>query len=375
VRVGVSVVIFFIQMKISLFTTSLNRGGAERVFVNLANYWTAQGHQVQYVLFSQAGGLLEELNAGVEVVDLGQTRPQLPLRLAYIWAFKNYLKAERPDVVYSTLTYVTVTALIAGKIANYKGQMVVRQANSIANQAKVSIPVRLWNWFGYHVCYRWADSILVNSSNSRDEMVAMLPRLKDRVRLIYNPVMVPESLRRQNAKNEMPVVLASGRFAVQKDYATLLRAFRLVRDETMCRLVILGDGPLRSEMEAQIKELKLSEDVELLGYVNDTLSYYLSADLFVLTSKWEGFPNVLAEALAEGLPVVVTDSKGASREMVEPVLPDRIAAVGDDETIAAMICKTLRSPADSVAIQEHVRSNYSMAAIADQYLKLATSTH
>lgn len=357
-------------MKICLFTSSLNRGGAERVFVNLANHWLQQGHEVDFVVLSLEGGFREALQSGVRLVDLGERRTGLPARIDFIRAFVVYLKKEKPDQVFATLTYVTMTALWAKRLACYTGRVVVRQANSLTNQSEQSIPVKVWNWFGYHFCYRWADTILVNSRNSESEIMAMLPALKNKVRLIYNPVEVDGSMPRTSDQEPLPIVLASGRFAPQKDYPTLLRAFAKVRAQVGARLIILGDGPLRPEIESLISELKLNGSVELMGYVENTQDYYARARVFALASRWEGFPNVLVEALAAGVTAVVTDGKGASREILEPILPDNIVPVGDVAALAERIVASLKQTPESERYRDSIRERFDLPVIANQYLNI-----
>lgn len=358
-------------MKICLFTTSLHQGGAERVFVNLANRWVAQGHVVDFVAMTPEGRFRDSLSSEVNLVDLGAGRSFLPMRIDFIRLFGCYLKQSRPDQVFATLTYVTITALWAAKLSGYQGRVVVRQANSLQNQSGQSLPVRLWNWVGYHLCYRWADTILVNSRNSESEMLELLPALRSKVCLVHNPVIVRSQVERNDTVEAVPIVLASGRFAPQKDYPTLLRAFQRVVAKRPARLVVLGDGPLRAELEALITELGIGEAVELVGYVSDPDSYYARARVFVLSSRWEGFPNVLAEALAAGVPAVATDGKGASREILEPILPENVVPVGDVEALAERIEATLLMKPDSEAYRNYVRECFGLSVIAKKYLKVS----
>ena len=356
-------------MKICLFTASLNRGGAERVFVNLANHWVAKGHSVDFVVMSAGGGFLAELNSGVNLINLGEQRSRLPARFDFIRLFARYLREQTPDKVFATLTYVTITALWAAWMGRFKGQLVVRQANSLANQSSQSLGVCLWNKIGYHVAYRRADIILVNSKNSEREVAEQFPVLKRKLRLVHNPVVVPAVVERK-PPSDTPILLTSGRFAKQKDYPTLLRAFKLVREKVDATLIILGDGPDRENIEKEIEELGIAESVSLKGSVADPAVYYKQADIFVLTSRWEGFPNVLVEALSYGIPVVATDSLGASREIVEPILPQNVVEVADIAQIANRIYQTLNEFPDSSVLIQSVNDRFELSVIAEQYLTL-----
>lgn len=340
------------------------------MFVNLANHWAALGYEVDFVVMSAEGGFLDAISPAVNLVNLGAERGRLPVRLDFIRLFARYLKTNKPDQVFATLTYVTITALWGAKLVGYDGRMIVRQANSLENQSNQSLPVRLWNWVGYRVCYRWADTIMVNSRNSESEMLEMLPNLAPKVRLVFNPVIVSPEVDRLELEEAVPIVLASGRFAEQKDYPTLLRAFSLVVAKQPARLVILGDGPMRREIERCIDKLNIGDSVELAGYVSNTEKYYARARVFVLSSRWEGFPNVIVEALSAGVPVVATDGKGASREIVEPILPDNVVPVGDSEGLAERILTMLSTEPESEVYRDYIRERFDLPVIAEQYLKL-----
>ncbi|MGJ8639976.1 MAG: glycosyltransferase [Opitutaceae bacterium] len=357
-------------MKICLFTSDLAPGGAQRVFINLANHWHSQGHEIEFVVFTTQGSFRTEIAQGIKVVSLDRFFPKLPLRLDYILRFTRYLRKAQPDLVYSTLTQATISSLYARELSNFKGKLIVRQANSLVNQDSRPRGTRLWNWFGYQIAYRWADSIIVNSQNSRIEIEKKYPHLASKLRLIYNPVLLPRGLIRSRNSTKPAEILASGRFAEQKDYPTLLRAFKLVLEQVDAKLTILGDGKDRRAIEALIDQLGISSSVKLEGYVDDPYAYYSRANVFVLSSKWEGFPNVLAEALASDCPAVVTDGKGASREILEPILPDNIVEVGDVQSLALRIRETIENPLAEGIIREHTLSRFAITSIADQYLEL-----
>lgn len=356
-------------MRICLFTSSLKRGGAERVFVNLANFWVRSGIDVDFVVLTAEGGLKDELSKSVRLIDLSNKKCRIPLRIHFIRRFSNYLKHERPDKVFSTLTYVNITALWAKRISNYKGRMAVRQANSLYNQSEKGLAARIWNWIGYKVCFQWADAIIVNSKNSKIEVISINPALSPQIRLIYNPVEVLPKKKTCNSSSNLPLILASGRLSKQKDYPTLLRAFRRIRDAREARLIILGEGAERLAIEQLIKKMNLSPDVCLLGSVSNPFEYYYKSDLFILTSKWEGFPNVLTEALSAGVPVLATDCLGASREIIEPILPKNILPVGDDRALAARALETLEESIDPGALTRYAESRFKMDIIAAAYLE------
>lgn len=339
--------------------------------MNLANWWVENGHVVDFVVMNPDGGFRSDLSPTVRIIELSPVRGALPARIKLIRAFARYLSDEEPDRVFATLTYATITALWAGVFSGFRGKLVARQANSLNNQQGQSFPVKIWNELGYRFCYLKASGIIVNSKNSADELAQAYPRLSSKIRLIYNPVKLSAWPRKTaSCKNGVPVILASGRLSPQKDYPSLLRAFAKIVKARNAELIILGEGPEQSSIERLISELGIESQVKLLGNVDDPFQYYAQADLFILASKWEGFPNVLAEALASGLPVLTTDGMGASRDIVEPILPNNIVAVGDFEALASRALECLEESVDSNQLIDYAISRFDIENIADAYLSV-----
>jgi glycosyltransferase involved in cell wall biosynthesis len=191
--------------------------------------------------------------------------------------------------------------------------------------------------------------------------------------VIYNPIITESILAQAKQPVEHPwfqsglppVILGVGRLAPQKDFATLLRAFALVRQQRAARLLILGEGPERQRLEALAAELRIDKDVSLAGYDQNPYRFMSKASVFVLSSAWEGFGNVLVEALAVGAPVVATDCRDGPREILTSAGQGRLAPVGDSATLAKEIVATIDAepaPASLGALQvftrEHVLNQY-----------------
>ena len=200
----------------------------------------------------------------------------------------------------------------------------------------------------------------------------------EKVRTIYNPV-VTEDLAVQaqaplahpwfdvDASERIPVVLAAGRLTGQKDYPTLLRAFKEVRNQRPARLMILGEGQQRSALEALVKDLGIQEDVSLPGFVDNPFAYMARADLFVLSSAWEGLPGVLIQAMACGCPVVSTDCPSGPREILEGGTYGPLVEVGDARGLAEAMLSTLESSVPPPQLKARA-SDFSVEAISDEYL-------
>lgn len=331
--------------KVALFLPSLRGGGAERVMVNLARGFSEKGLEVDLVLAKAEGPYLSEVPAGVRVIDLHSSRV-----LASLPGLVRYLRRERPQAILSTLDHANIVALWARKLARVPNRLVVRVATNLSQSASntSSARGRLMPRL-IHKFYPWADAVVAISQGVADDLVKTARLSRERIQVIYNPVVTPEILEKAEeplnhpwfAPGEPPVILSVGRLTKQKDYPTLIRAFALVRQERPARLVILGEGEERPKLEALIQELGLEEDVSLPGFVDNPYAYMARSAVFVLSSAWEGFGNVLVEAMAVGTPVVSTDCPSGPAEILEGGKWGKLVPVGDVEKIAKAIIDTL----------------------------------
>jgi glycosyltransferase involved in cell wall biosynthesis len=206
--------------------------------------------------------------------------------------------------------------------------------------------------------YPWADAIVTVSQGSADDLVNLGLSSK-RIQVIYNPVVTPELF--EKAKEPIdhpwfkpgspPVILGVGRLEKQKDFPTLIRAFAQMHKQRPARLMILGEGKDRPDLEALVQELGLEEDVALPGFVANPFAYMASSAVFVLSSLYEGLPTVLIEAIAVGTRVVSTDCPSGPTEILENGRYGKLVAVGDIKSMAEAIVSTLEEPPDSESLQ------------------------
>ena len=331
--------------KVALFLPSLRGGGAERVMVNLARGFYDQGINVDLVLAKAEGPYLSEVPAGVRVIDLHSSRVLFSLP-----GLVRYLRRERPQSILSAMDHANIVAIWARKLSGVSCRVVVSvRANltqSIAHSTKFR--GRLMPNF-IRIFYPWADEIVTVSNGVADDFASITGLQRERIQVIYNPVVTPEILEKAEeplnhpwfAPGEPPVILSVGRLAKQKDYPTLIRAFALVHRECPARLMILGEGEERPKLEALIQELGLDDDISLPGFVDNPYAYMARVAVFVLSSAWEGFGNVLVEAMAVGTPVVATDCPSGPAEILEGGKWGKLVPVGDIEKIAKAIIETL----------------------------------
>jgi glycosyltransferase involved in cell wall biosynthesis len=335
-------------MKLALYLPSLRGGGAERAMVTKANGFADRGLHVDLVLATANGPYLDEVGFRVRIVDMGTKRVASTLP-----GLIRYLRCERPDAMLSALDHANVIALLARDLARVHTRMVVTVRTTVSSFVKQGRPSRQrYVLLLMKLLYNRADAIVAVSSGVADDLALVLGLPRSRVRVVYNPVVTPALRDLASASVEhpwlvpekLPLIIAVGRLTAAKDYPTLLKAFAKVRDKRDCRLIILGEGELRESLESLVDELGISESVQFPGFVDNPFAWMARASLFVLSSAWEGLPNVLIQAMACGLPVVSTDCPSGPYEILEGGKWGTLVPVGDVNALAAAIIKQIDHP-------------------------------
>jgi glycosyltransferase involved in cell wall biosynthesis len=390
------------QPRIGILLQSLQMGGAERMMLTLADGLSRAGCVVDFLLVVKRGELLGELPRAVRVIELGTVSkirllPSLiglsmrTLRLLVPVLLMNrqpkvvrslpkliaYLRTAEPDALLTTLPNNNLVAVWAKWLCRARTRIVVREANTTSKEVAACAanpfdgkwPILIREW------YPRSDGIVAISDGVAYDLsrVSELPR--ERITTVYNgadlqrleelaasPIADPWF-----AGDAPPVLLAAGRLAPQKDFANLLRAFARVRSRRGVRLVILGEGPERARLESLAADLGIAADVKMPGAVLNPFAYMARASLFVLSSAWEGFGNVLVEALACGCPIVSTDCPNGPREILDGGAIGPLVPVGDDEALADGIMHALALPADRRRLRERAQM-FSVHAAVERYL-------
>lgn len=332
--------------RLALFLPSLRGGGAERMMVNLASGFAEEGYQVDLVLARAEGPYLPMVPEGVRVVDLGSRRVLYSLP-----GLVSYLNRERPVAMLSTPNHANIIAILARRAAGRPLRLAIREANmaSIGSANAINLREKFMPYL-MRFFYPWADVIIAISQGVAEDLIKEIGVPEEKVTVIYNPVVTPQLFERAEEKldhpwfapGEPPVIVAVGRLTEQKDFSLLLSSFALVRKKLICRIVILGEGEKRNELEDLVREMGLEADVEMPGFVDNPYKYMKNAAVFVLSSKWEGFGNVLVEAMALGTPVVSTDCSSGPAEILEAGRWGQLVSVGDVEQMATEILGTLQ---------------------------------
>ena len=334
--------------RIALLLRALDQGGAQIAMQRLAAALHSLGHTVVVVTLFEGGETHALLPQGVQTHVLGVPRALLALP-----ALLRFIGAWRPDVMISALSHTNIVAVAARLLGWPRFRLIVTEhapirllVESIGGPSYRALPFLLRR------LYPFADAVVGVSDGIADELRAMVPAAR-RVRRIYNPVFHAEIAALaghqvawpwNGGTAEMPVVLAAGRLAAEKDFATLLRAFARLRARMPARLMIIGEGPERAALQALAASLGIADDVHLPGFVGNPFPYMRAAAVVVVTSRFEGFGNVLVEAMACGTPVVTTDAPTGPREVTEDGRWAALVPVGDDAAIADAIASAIQAP-------------------------------
>lgn len=360
---------------VHFYLPSLAGGGAERVFIGLANHFAARGINTHLVVNAASGPLRELVSPQVQLHSLGALRT----RKAFL-PLVAHLRAYRPDVIYSALFGANLAVLFAEQLARSGARIIVSERNHF------TVLAGHWSWTKRAVfttlirwVYRQAHWVTAVAGGVADDIarVAGLPR--ERVAVVYNPA--PGAAELADAQSDpspdpwfdeaAPVLVAAGRLMKQKDYPSMLAAFAKVRAVRPARLIILGEGPLLAELEALAADLGIADSVRFAGFKMNRFSYMARADILLLSSVTEGFPNVLVEAMACGTPVISTDCAGnGPREILGEHLAAALVPVADIDAMEAAILHELDHPSDPRLLEATV-ARFSIDAIADQYARLA----
>jgi len=362
-------------VRVTTFLQDLYGGGAERVAISLLNAM-ADEHHMTLVLVRPEGDYLEDIDDRVRVVDLGGGSTARSIsRLA------RFLRSERSEILISHLTHVNVAAALSVLLARSQVRHVAVEHNKMdlnyprLAKRSVRLAYRAVRWV-----YPTIDAVVSVSKGVQDSMRAFAGIGPRNLHVIANPVVTPqlrERLRDAPAHPWLrdggpPVLLGCGRLVEQKDFGTLIDAFARVRRTRDCRLLILGEGERRAPLQAQIDAAGLGKVAQLPGFDRNPYAAMRAADLFVLSSRWEGLPTVLIEALASGVNVVSTDCPSGPREVLDNGRYGALVPVGDAAALADAIIAALDAPHPAETLKGRAE-HYSLEAAVANYERLFSS--
>ncbi|MDO8505556.1 MAG: glycosyltransferase [bacterium] len=342
-------------MKTILFVLeSLKGGGAERTVLNIANHLDRRMWRPVFVLYRKVGIYLQFVRDDVEIVELECNRPRdAPFAIARV------IKRIRPDLIFSTLLSNNIATSIGALCAGTRSPVVVRESN---NQTASGRGI----WSLHSILARWAYHracrVVALSEGVRHDVIARYHLPPDQVVTIYNPIDIGHIERAgkeigQNPdigqKNRIFEIIAVGKLHPQKGFDLLIRACARLKTIPW-RLTILGEGRQRKELEKIVQTLKIENQVRLPGFCDNPYSRMSQADMFVLSSRWEGFGHVIAEAMVCGVPVLATRCPSGPDEILHDGLDGRLCEPNSVDSLADGLFEFARNP--------DVRMKYAVAA-------------
>lgn len=355
--------------RILLVIPSLERGGGERVLLQLAGSFLAAGREVHLVALLGGGPLRPFVPDAVivhELIDPDDSLKGFALAWRTFPKLVSIIRTLKPHAVLSTMTGTNLLTVLACMRARIHTNLVLREAASLIN-TQSALKRQAMRWL-----YRYADELVaVSAGVARD--LRGLGLAGKRVHIIRNPIDV-ERLRYLAEKGrplpnhgDEPYVVSLGRLAEQKDHPTLLSAYAASTLRTSHRLVIVGGGEWYGRLKHITDELDLADRVLFTGAMDNPYRVLAEAELHVLSSRWEGYPNVLLEALSLGVPVVSTDCPHGPREILDGGRYGRLVPVGDVAALTLAMEEELKQPSSGV---EAVPANHCLQVISSCYLDL-----
>ena len=365
-------------MRLLFFIHSLSGGGAERVTVNLANHWAAKGWQITIVTLAPLSLDFYKLDPAVERIALeltGESRNVLAglwKNLQRVRALRQVLRQVQPDIALALMSTANVILALATRglpnVCTIGAERIhppqlplgaqwgaLRRSTYGRLAAVVALTQESAEWLRMH---------------TRAQRVPIIPNMALRPLAVQAPRLIPETV----CVPDRHILLAVGRLEKQKGIDWLLEAFMaLARKYYNWNLVILGEGPERRALETQVQLFGLDGRVFLPGRAGNVVEWYERADIYVMSSRFEGFPNTLAEAMAHGLPAVSFDCDTGPRDIIRPEVDGLLVPPGNVDALTAALDRLMGDAAlraQFAARAVEVRERFSMERIAGMWEEL-----
>ena len=357
---------------VTFILPNLACGGAEKMVINLANYFCKKNIRVDLILLQKKGEFLKNLSKDVKIINLNSNRA-----LFSIYPLIKYLRSCKPDFLISTLNHINIVALISVFLSFKKTKIIIRSVNTFSiNLKNLSKSKQIIQKFSALILYRFAHYVIANSKQSADDLAKILKLNRNKIKVIYNPTITPniykkieEHVSHPWLNNEQITIIGVGRLEKVKNFTNLIKVIKILKDKIDIKLIILGEGSERKNLERLVTKLDLEDSVDLFGFTENPYSFVNKADIFVLSSNSEGLPNALIEAMACGTPVISTNCPSGPSEILDGGKFGKLVPVNNPEALAKAVIETLNNPVESSELKK--RANFfSVENSANKYLHL-----
>ncbi|MEX0780239.1 MAG: glycosyltransferase [Balneolales bacterium] len=365
--------------RITFYLAKLNAGGAQGVMINLANEFSKQGYEIDLVVGSAKGEMASRVNKGVRIINYGFRKNMASKSiLPFVW----YLLSRKPDVVVTTLRSTNIAVTIAWTLAHLvkrkSSVLILRESCAITDHNYKSSLSKRMLFLTSRFWYGFADMVVHPSNASKNSYLTYSGTKTIKKKVIPNPVVNKELYQMSNEcphhqwykDRNIKVILGAGRLTYQKNFELLIRSFyRVACVDPSIRLIIIGEGPDREKLTLQCAKLGILNKVFMPGFQENPYSFMKASSLFVLSSRHEGLPNVLIQAMACGTPVIATDCPGGSCEIITDGKSGRLVPIDDEIIMADAIKEMLTCPTSREILLES-SSRYNQNQVAGQYSNL-----
>lgn len=345
--------------KVSVVIYDFQPRGVQRSQVRLASQLRQDGFDVEVVSFNAKGPLLEQLSKGIAVHDLQACSAKsgiVPLT-KYLYSRSNYLVLSAEDHVNCMILMIRFFFRMKFRLSVSCRVSPMLWANRPVLFSKNWVLKKLVN-----LLYPLAEQRVMLSDGMADEYAKLFGLRRGTLKIIYNPVLnapsamaLPEISHDWFSVSGVPVVLGVGHLSKIKGFDVLIRAFSIVKEQASARLIIVGEGPERETLKLLSRQLGVEEQVYFAGFQENPMSFMKKSDLFVLSSRSEGLPGVLIEAIGSDCPVVSTRCGGGAIEIMEHGRVGPLVEVDDVQGLASAILEQLASPPDLTKLQASAR--------------------
>ncbi|RUM66918.1 MAG: hypothetical protein DSZ05_03580, partial [Sulfurospirillum sp.] len=355
------------KKRILFFLPLLNGGGAERVVLTLLQHIDRTRFEPVLVLLKKEGHYIDQIPENTEVIDLQASQARKAL-----WKIIKIIHTQKPDTVFTTLSHLNLIIAILRPFLSRKVTFIARESNTVSVRNRREKYPRLFDWLYRHV-YQNFDLIVTQAEFMKNDLIQNYGIAPEKMVVIYNPVDAEAVMKQSEAaKADLPQgvcnLLAVGKLGYQKGFDLLLQSISKL-DERY-HLTILGEGTDRQKLQQLIARYRLHKRVTLAGFAQNPYTFMKQADLLVLSSRFEGLPNVVLEANALGTPVVAFDAPGGTGEIVHENKNGFLVTPFDTEAFARAIEKACGYPFDHEAIQRDTAKEFGIDKIIKSYEKI-----